>query len=69
MAHLEEDLTKVYEWLMAENLTSKKSKTEFMLIGFNVSIHQIVSTKSPGVYVDENLSPNVVLIKSLKDCL
>ena len=44
-ALLEEDLAKVNEWLMAENLTSKKSKTEFMLMGSNVCIHQIVSTK------------------------
>ena len=48
VAHLEEDLAKVYERLMAENLTSKKLKTEFMLIESNVCIRQIVSTKSPG---------------------
>ena len=79
VAHLErdlnEDLTKVNEWLIANNLTLNKSKTEFMLIGSrqrlqtfntppslfidNAPIHQVVSTKSLGVYVDENLLWNV----------
>ena len=62
-------------WLIANKLTLNKSKTEFMLIGFrqrlqtfnppsslfidNAPIHQVVSTKSLGVQVDENLSWNV----------
>ena len=37
VVHLEEninhDLTKITEWLTANNLTLNKSKTEFMLIG------------------------------------
>ena len=72
---LNEDLAKVNEWLMVNNLTLNKSKMEFMLIGSrqrlqtfytppslfidNAPIHQVVSTKSLGVQVDENLSWNV----------
>ena len=60
---------------MASNLTLNKSKTEFILIGSrqklqtfstppslfidNAPIHQVVSTKCLGVYVDENLSWDV----------
>ena len=63
------------EWLIASNLTLNKSKTEFILIGSrqrlqtfstppslfidNAPIHQVVSTKCLGVYVDEILSWNV----------
>ena len=68
VAHLEralnEDLAKVNEWLIANNLTLNKSKTEFMLIGSwqrlptfntpslfidNAPIHQVLSTKFLGV--------------------
>ena len=65
----------VNEWLIANKLTLNKSKTEFMLIGSrqrlqtfnppsslfidNAPIHQVVSTKSLGVQVDDNLSWNV----------
>ena len=71
VAHLErtlnEDLAKVNEWLIANNLTLNKSKTEFVLIGSrqrlqtfntpslfidNAPIHQVVSTKSLGAQVD-----------------
>ena len=71
VAHLEralnEDLAKVNEWLIANNLTLNKSKTEFMLIGSwqrlqtfntpslfidNAPIHQVVSTKFLSVQVD-----------------
>ena len=68
MSHLEralnEDLAKVNEWHIANNLTLNKSKTEFMLIGSrqrlqafntpssffidNAPIHQVASTKSLG---------------------
>ena len=78
-AHLEralnEDLAKVNEWLIANNLTLNKSKTEFMLIRsrhwrlqtFNTPPSlfidnapiQVVSTKSLDVYVDENVLWNV----------
>ena len=77
--HLEEnmndDLTKITEWLTANKLTLNKSKTEFMLIGsrqrlntfnrlpsFNIdsnSIKQVKFTKSLGVYIDENLTWNI----------
>ena len=66
------DLAKVR---VASNLTLNKSKTEFILIGSrqrlqtfnsppslfidNAPIHQVVSTKCLGVYVDENLSWDV----------
>jgi len=74
VAHPEEnmndDLTKITEWLTANKLTLNKSKTEFMLIGsrqrlnafnrlpsFTIdsnSIKQVEFTKSLGVYIDEN---------------
>ena len=41
--HLEEningDLTKITEWLTANNLTLNRSKTEFMLIGSRQSLN------------------------------
>ena len=71
VVHLEEnindDLTKINEWLTANNLALNKSKTEFMLIGsrqrlntfnrlssFTIdsnSIKQVEFTKSLGVYI------------------
>jgi len=79
VVHLEEnmndDLTKITEWLTANKLTLNKSKTEFMLTGsrqrlntFNRlpsfpidsnSIKQVEYTKSLRVYIDENLTWNV----------
>ena len=79
VVHLEEnindDLTKITEWLTANNLTLNKSKTEFMLIGsrqrlstfnrlpsFTIdsnSIKQVEFTKSLGIYIDQNLTWNV----------
>jgi len=79
VAHPEEnmndDLTKITEWFMANKLALNKSKTEFMLIGsrqrlntFNrlpsftidsYSIKQVEFTKSLGVYIDENLTWNI----------
>ena len=69
------DLTKITEWLMANNLTLNKSKTEFMLIGsrqrlstfnrlpsFTIdsnSIKQVEFKKSLGVHIDQNLTWNV----------
>ena len=87
MAHLEralnEDLAKVNEWLIANNLTLNKSKTEFMLIGsrqwlqtFNIPLslfidnalkNQVESTKSLGIYVDENFSWNVHIDNRAKE--
>ena len=78
VAYLEEnmndDLTKITEWLSANKLTLNKPKTEFMLIGsrqrlttfnripsFTIdgnSIKQVEFTKSLGVYIDENLTWN-----------
>jgi len=68
---MNDDLTKITEWLMAYKLTLNKSKTEFMLIGskqrlntfnrlqsFTInsnSIKQVEFTKSLGVYIDENV--------------
>jgi len=68
---MNDDLTKITEWLMAYKLTLNKSKTEFMLIGskqrlntfnrlqsFTInsnSIKQVEFTKSLGVYIDENI--------------
>ena len=79
VVHLEEninhDLTKITEWLTANNFTLNKSKTEFTLIGsrqrlntfnrlpsFTIdsnSIKQVEFTKSLGVYIDQNLTWNV----------
>ena len=68
---MNDDLGKITEWLTANKLTFNKSKTEFMLIGsrqrlntfnrlpsFTIdsnSIKQVQFTKSPGVYIDQNL--------------
>ena len=77
--HLEENInddpTKITEWLTANNLTLNKSKTEFMLVGsrqrlntfnrlpsFTIdsnSIKQVEFSKSLGVYIDQNLTWNV----------
>ena len=72
---MNDDLTKITEWLTANKLTLNKSKTEFMLIGsrqrlntfnrlpsFTInsnSIKQVEFTKSLVVYFDENLTSNV----------
>ena len=72
---MNDDLTKITEWLTESNLTLNKSKTEFMLIGsrqrlntfnrlpsFTIdsnSIKQVEFTKSLGVYIDQNLTWNV----------
>ena len=69
---MNDDLTKIIEWLSANKITLNKLKTEFMLIGsrrtlnsFNrlpsftidcISIKQVEFTKSFRVYVDENLN-------------
>ena len=73
--NMNNDLIKITEFLSANKLTLNKSKTEFMLIGlrkrlntlnrlpsFSIdsnSIKQVESTKSPGVYIDENLTWDV----------
>lgn len=65
--NMNENLTKITEWLTANKLTLNKAKTEFMLIGsrqrlntfnrlpsFNIrsnSIKQVEFTKSLGVYI------------------
>ena len=72
---MNDDLTKITEWLSANKITLNKSKTEFMLIGsrqklntlnrlpsFSIdsnSIKRVEFTKSLGVYIDENLTWNV----------
>ena len=69
---MNDDLTKITEWLSANKITLNKSKTEFMLIGsrqrlntFNRlpsfaidsnSIKQVEFMKSLGLYIDENLT-------------
>ena len=73
--NLNEDLASISEWLTANKLTLNKSKTEFMIIGSRqrlktlphspslkidgAPISQVPSTKSLGVYIDENLTWNV----------
>ena len=73
--NMNDDLTKITEWLSANKITLNKSKTEFMLIGsrqrlntfnrlpsFTIdsnSIKQVEFTKSLRVYIDENLTWNV----------
>lgn len=80
--HLNQDLSSVNEWLIANKLTLNKSKTEFMLIGSRqrlrtldnapslvideVPVKQVFSTKSLGVHIDENLSWNVHIDKLCK---
>ena len=81
VVHLEEnmndDLTRITEWLTANNLTLSKSKTEFMQIGsrqrlntfnrlpsFTIdshSIKQVEFTQSLGVYIDQNFTWNVLI--------
>ena len=69
-------LSNISDWLVANNLTLNKSKTEFMVIGprqrlrtldrspalaiDNSSISQVASTKSLGVHVDAHLSWNTL---------
>ena len=73
--YLNQDLSSISEWLVANKLTLNLSKTEFMLIGSRqrlttfdsapslsidgVSIKQVENTKSLGVHIDQNLSWNV----------
>ena len=73
--NMNDDLTKITEWLTANNLTLNKSKTEFVLIGSRLglntfnrfpsftidsnSIKQSEVTKFLGVYIDQNLTWNV----------
>ena len=73
--NLNKDLASVSEWFIANKLTLNKSKTEFMLIGSRqrlrsfvhspslkigrAQISQVPSTKSLGIYIDENLTWNV----------
>ena len=73
--NLNKDLASVSEWLIANKLTLNKSKTEFMLIGSRQRLRsfvhspslkigraqtsQVPSTKSLGIYIDENLTWNV----------
>ena len=73
--NLNKDLASIREWLIAYKLTLNKSKTEFMLIGSRqrlrsfvhspslkiggAQISQVPSTKSLGIYIDENLTWNV----------
>ena len=74
--NLNHDLSNISEWLVANNLTLHKSKTEFIVIGpqqrlrtldrsptlaiDNSSISQVASTKSLGVHVDAHLSWNTL---------
>ena len=73
--NMNDDLTKITEWLSANKITLNKPKTEFMLIGsrqrlsnfnrlpsFTIddnSMKQVEFMKSLGVYIDENLTCNV----------
>ena len=67
--YMNDDITKITEWLTANKLTLNKSKTEFMLIGsrqrlntfnrlpsFTIdsnSIKQVEFRKSLGVFIDQ----------------
>ena len=65
---LSHDLEKLSKWLVSNKLTLNATKTEFMLIGSRqrlstlsklsiyVSIEQVSSVKSLGIYIDENLT-------------
>ena len=69
---LNRDLESVNRWFIANKLTLNTTKTEFMLIGSRQKlktisrfpslsindnpIDQVTTTKSLGVYIDENLS-------------
>ena len=73
--NMNNELTKVSEWLIANKLTLNRSKTEFMLLGsrqrlstlsgplsFSIngdSIKQVEFAKSLGVYIDKNLTWNL----------
>ena len=74
-SNLNEDLSRVNNWLTANKLTLNTSKTEFMMIGSRqrlntfdtppsleidgAPVSQVTFTKSLGVYIDQNLSWNV----------
>ena len=68
VAHLEEnmndDLTKITEWLTANNLTLNKSKTEFMLIASRQRLN--TSNRLPSFTVDNNSIKQVEFTKSLR---
>jgi len=69
---LSHDLEKLSKWLVSNRLTLNATKTEFMLIGSrqilstlsdtlerpidDVRIEKVPSVKSPGIYIDENLT-------------
>ena len=84
--NLNEDLASVSEWVTANKVTLNKSKTELMTIGSRqrlkifphslkidgAPISQVPSTKSLGVYIDENLTWNVHtenLSKKVASCI
>ena len=72
---MNDELTKVLEWLTVNKLTLNRSKTEFMLLGSRQrlstlsgplscsingdSIKQVEFTKFLGVYIDKNLTWNL----------
>ena len=60
---LDEDLAKVNEWLIANNLTLNKSKTEFMLIG---SRQRLQTFNTPlSLFIDNALYIKLYLLNLL----
>jgi len=66
VAHLEEnmndDLTKITEWLTANNVTLNKSKTEFMLIGSRQRLNTF--NRLPSFTINSNSIKQVEFMKS-----
>ena len=60
---MDDDLTKITEWLMANKLTLNKSKTEFMLIGSRQRLNTF--NRLPSFTIDGNSIKKVEFTKSL----
>ena len=61
--NINDDLTKITEWLTANKLTLNKSKTEFMFIGSRQSLNTFNSL--PSFSIDSNVIKKVEFTKSL----
>ena len=62
---MNDDLTKITEWLTANNLTLNKSKTEFMLIGLRQRLNTF--NRLPPFTIDSNSIKQVEFTKSKLD--
>ena len=81
--NLKHDLGNLNKWLISNKLTLNTAKTEFMLIGSrqklstlssqpelsidNVSIENVTSVKSFGIFIDENLRSQTRIDKLSKN--